>query len=65
MITQSGKVNVIRIDNEGISIHSESRIVMYSNGDMMFRSTGTMNIDAENLLLNGRKVRREVGLGSI
>lgn len=65
VITQSGKVNVIRIDNEGISIHSESRIVMYSNGDMMFRSTGTMNIDAENLLLNGRKVRREVGLGSI
>jgi hypothetical protein len=65
VITQSGKVNVIRIDNEGVSIHSESRIVMYSNGDMMFRSTGTINIDGERVLINNRIVRREVGLGSI
>lgn len=65
VITQSGKVNVIRIDNEGVSIHSESRIVMYSNGDMMFRSTGTMRLDAERLIINNRLVRREVGLGSI
>lgn len=65
VIMQSGKVNVIRIDNEGISVHSESRIMMYSNGDMMFRSTGSMHLDSENLILNGRKVRREVGLGSI
>lgn len=65
VINQSGKINVIRIDNEGISIHSESRIVMYSNGSMMFRSTGIIDIDGEQVNINGRKVRREVGLGSI
>lgn len=65
VIMQSGKVNVIRIDNEGISVHSESRIMMYSHGDMMFRSFGSMHLDSENLILNGRKVRRETGLGSI
>jgi hypothetical protein len=65
VITQSGKVNVIRIDNEGISIHSESRIAMYANGDIMMRSTGTITLDGEQTIINGRKVRREVGLGSI
>lgn len=65
VITQSGKINVIRIDNEGISIHSESRIMMYANGDMMFRSTGAIHIDGEQVVINNRNVRRESGLGSI
>ena len=65
VINQSGKVNVIRIDNEGVSIHSESRIMMYSNGDMMFRSTGAIHIDGEQVIINNRTVRRETGLGSI
>lgn len=65
VINQSGKVNLIRIDNTGIAIHSESRFSVYTNGDMMFRSTGTINIDSDNLLLNNRKVRRDEGLGSI
>lgn len=65
VINQSGKVQVVRIDNEGISIHSESRIMVYSNGDVMFRSAGTMHVDAERLILQGRTVRREIGLGSI
>lgn len=65
VFNQSGKVQVIRIDNEGISIHSESRIVMYANADIMFRSLGTINIDGEQVIINGRKFRREIGLGSV
>ncbi len=65
VFNQSGAVNLIRIDNTGISIHSESRFSVYTNGDMMFRSTGKFEIDAENLVLNGRKVPRDVNRGSI
>jgi len=65
VINQSGKVNVIRIDNEGITIHAESRFTVYSHGDIMMRNTGTFNIESDNLLLNGRKVRKDTGLGSI
>lgn len=65
VINQSGKVNIIRIDNEGVTVHSESRVVMYSHGDMMFRSAGTIRIDGEQVLINNRSVRRDPGIGSI
>lgn len=61
----SGAVQVIRISNEGIDIHSESRLLIYSGGDMTLRSAGTVIIDGEDVQVNSRKVRKLVGLGSI
>lgn len=65
VFNSAGNVQVIRIDNNGIDIHSESRINVYSNGDMTFRSMGRFIIDGEEVLINSRKVRKEAFLGSI
>jgi len=65
VINSTGGVNVIRIDNYGIEIHSESRISFYSNGDMTFRSCGKLILDAEDMIVNSRKVRKDGQLGSI
>ncbi len=65
VINSTGATNIIRISDNGIEIHSESRILVYSNGDMELRSTGHMRIEAEDLTIQNRRVRKDVGLGSI
>ncbi len=61
----SGAVQIFRISETGIDIHSESRINVYSHGDITFRSTGTIIMDGEDVQINSRKVRKLIGLGSI
>lgn len=61
--TKSGAINVIRIDDEGVTIHSEGRIAFYSSGDMMFSTPSKFTIDSENIVIGNRRVIREEGLG--
>ena len=61
----SGGINFIRIANEGIDIHSETKINIFSGSDMAIQCMGRLSLDGENVLINSRRVRKEAGLGSI
>lgn len=61
----SGAVQVFRIDNTGINIHTESRLNIFAGGDITMRSMGHMILDAEEVQVNARKFRKETGLGSV
>jgi hypothetical protein len=56
---------ILRIDNEGLTITTPGRVVMSSNGDFMIRSSGTLTLDAEHLVLNSREVVPNEGAGQI
>lgn len=51
----------VRIDADGVSISTPSRFVMYANQDILLRSSATVNIEAEKLLLNRRLVKKVGG----
>jgi len=61
----TNEITVFRIDNEGLTVSTPGRIVMYSNQDVFLRSKGEMNLEAEVLKLQGRLVIRDTGAGSI
>lgn len=61
----SGNLHVFRIYNNGIDVHSESRVNVYANSDITIRTMGRLILDGEEVIINSRKVRKEVGLGSI
>lgn len=60
-----GNMTVFRIDETGLSITTQGRVVMYSSGDMMFRSAAGITMDAENVIINGRSVIKNVGAGPV
>lgn len=53
-----GELTILRIDNEGLTISTPSRMVFVSNGDIMMRTNGTMTIDAEVLNIQNRTVNK-------
>lgn len=61
----SGEVSIFRIDNEGVSITTPARIIAYANQGIFIRSSSSINIEAEELRLNGRLVLKDDGAGSI
>jgi hypothetical protein len=60
-----GELTILRIDNEGLTISTPGRLVMYANQDIMMRSAGAIHIDGEDVILQGRKVVKDVGRGQI
>jgi hypothetical protein len=50
--------NIIRIDNNGITIMTPSRIQIQSSQDISIRSDANLTIDAERLYLNNRQVSK-------
>lgn len=65
VITQSGDVNIIRIDDSGITIRSHGRMTFYSALDMEFRSEGTIRMTAPQGIIQDRKVMNFRGKGSM
>lgn len=59
------ELTVFRIDNEGLTVTTPSRIVYYSSGDMLFRSASKIELDAETVTINGRDVLKDPGRGPI
>lgn len=55
---QYGELAILRIDNSGIQLTTPSRIVMYANDDMLFRCSGTMTLDAEQIVVHNRKINK-------
>ncbi len=53
-----GEYTTFRIDADGISVSTPGRIVAYANQDVLLRSSGTIDIEAETLLLNRRPVKK-------
>lgn len=53
-----GEYTTVRIDAQGISISSPGRLVFSANQDILMRTSSTMNIEAETLLLNRRLVKK-------
>lgn len=47
---------LIRIDNEGVKIMTPGNLILQSNGDMLFRSSKNISMDAERVLINDREV---------
>lgn len=61
----SGELTILRVDNEGLTITTPGRIVFSANQDMMFRTSGTMHLDAETMLIQSRKVLKNPDKGEI
>jgi hypothetical protein len=60
----AGNMTVFRVDKSGVSVTTQARYVVYSTGDMMFRSAARITMDAENIILNGRSVIKDPGKGA-
>jgi hypothetical protein len=60
-----GNYTVFRIDQSGLSVSTQARMVFYSGGDMLFRSTGTIRIDGESVVIMDRDVIKDPGKGPI
>lgn len=57
-ILNSGSFHTIRIDKEGIKIHTPQRIDIVSEGEMRFKSVNSnMYFDAENIYMYGNNPR--------
>lgn len=56
---------ILRIDQEGITMTTPNRFIVSANGDMMLRSSGTMTLDAEHMVIQGRNVPKDPGKGDI
>jgi hypothetical protein len=61
----SGEMTVIRVDNGGVQVTTPGRIVFYSAQDMLFRSQGKIEFDADELVMNTRRVTKDPGSGPI
>lgn len=59
-----GYVNMIRVDQNGITVMSPGAITIHSKGDMNLTADGSMTIDAANLTIQQRFVLKDSG-GSI
>lgn len=59
------EMTVIRVDADGVSITTPGKMAFYSAKDMLFRSSSKMEFDAETLILNTRKVLKDIGAGPI
>lgn len=59
------EMTVFRIDNEGVTVTTPSRMVFYANGNMLFRSASKIELDAETITLNGRDVIKDPQKGPI
>jgi hypothetical protein len=59
VFNQNGELTVLRIDNEGLTVSAPGRIVYYSNGDMTFRSSGNIILDAETMIIQDRIVIKD------
>lgn len=66
-ILNSGSLHIIRIDNQGLQIHTPQRIDIVSEGDIRLKSVrGNMYLDAESIFLysgkasGGRLVNRSL-----
>lgn len=62
---QYKELSIVRIDNEGVSVTTPGRIVYYAAGDILFRSSSKIELDAETLVLNGRQVVKDSAAGAI
>jgi hypothetical protein len=60
-----GNMTVFRIDKSGLSVTTHGRYVVYSTGDMMFRSAARITMDAEHVVINGRSIIKEPGKGPV
>lgn len=58
-----GGAAVFRMDKSGLSVSTQGRFVVYSAADMMFRSMGTITIDGERVVIQGRDVIKDPGKG--
>lgn len=61
----TSEVTIFRIDREGLTVSTPGRVTYYSNGNMTFRSKGTINIEAPTVNIQNREVNRDPGAGSI
>lgn len=61
----AGNLTCFRVDKSGVSVTTQARYVVYSSGDMIFRSAARITMDAENIILNGRSVIKDPGKGPI
>jgi hypothetical protein len=59
------ELTIFRIDDEGLTVTSPGRIVMYSAQKMQFRSDASIEFDADSIILAGRQVTKDPGAGSI
>lgn len=60
-----GNMTVFRIDKSGLSVTTQARYVVYSTGDMMFRSAARITMDAENVIINGRSIIKDPTKGPV
>src|SRR5271166_2465955 len=54
-----GSLTMLRIDKEGLTVSTPSRMVISSNQDVLIRSNATMSLEAETLYVQGRKVVKD------
>ncbi len=60
-----GNMTVFRIDRSGLSVTTHGRYIIYSTGDMMFRSMARITMDAENVIINGRSIIKDPTAGPV
>lgn len=60
-----GALTVFRIDAEGLTVSTASRITMSANQNIQIHSNATMYLEAETLLLQGREVIKDPSKGTI
>jgi len=58
VFNSAGELTIVRIDDNGLQITTPSRMTFYSNGDMLFRSAGTLTLDAETLVAQARQINK-------
>ena len=59
------ELTIVRIDNEGVTMTTPGRMVFYSNQKMLFRSSSSIELDSDDLILNGRRVVKDPSAGPI
>jgi len=64
VVSSGSYTHIIRIDDSGITVMTPGSLKIHSKGDLSITSDSNMNIESENLYIQGRLVKKTFG-GSI